>query len=103
VRPLRFGAALALCLVASCTHDRDVGVLVTRDVPLDGGQPVVLRASHGGTVNLIDVTTHHLIYNGPVTVGDDVVLDAAGHAVKVRGLTVSNELRPGDVVQITFD
>jgi hypothetical protein len=103
VRRPPLGTALVALLVAGCAHDRGVGLLATQQLPVDGGQPVVLRASHGGTVNLIDQTTHHLIYNGPVTVGDDVVLDAAGRAVKVRGLTVSTELRPGDAVQITFD
>ena len=87
---------------AGCTHDLNVGQLTTRQLPLAVGKPVVLRAAHGGSVNLIDQTTQHVLYNGLVTVGDDVTLDPVAHTVRVRGRVVSNDLRPGDVVQITF-
>ena len=99
---MRRALLLIAVTAAGCTHDLNVGLLATQQLPVAAGKPVVLRAAHGGLVNLIDQTTHRLLYNGLVTVGDDVTLDPVAHTVKVRGLVVSNDLRPGDVVQITF-
>ena len=100
---MKWPLVLAVVAVAGCTHDRNVGLLATQRLPVDAGKPIVLRAAHGGIVNLLDQSDHRLLYNGLVTTGDDVTLDPAAHTVKVRALVVSNDLRPGDVVQVTFD
>ena len=100
---MRTARVFLAVLLVGCTYDQHVALLATQQLPVPGTGPVVLRAAHGGNVDLIDQDTHRTLYNGLVTVGDDVTLDAAAHTVKVRGLVVSNDLRPGDVVQITFD
>ncbi len=98
----RAGLGLALVL-AGCTYNLHVRALATQELTVPAGHLTTLRADHGGIVHLIDQTTHRPLYNGLVAVGDDVTLDPATQTVAVRGLVAANGVRPGDVVQITFD
>ena len=98
------GLAVCAAVLVGCTHDLDLRQLETQRLPVAAGpEPITLRAVHGGLVNMTDQNTWRVLYNGFVTVGDDVTLDAAAHTVKVRGLVTSDDLRPGDVVQVTFN
>lgn len=97
-------AMIGICLLAGCASDGLTGLPSGSALVQEGGAMLNFTATEKGTFYLRDQPADRLIYQGPISPGQRLEIDATTNRVTLDGrpLTTSTALRRDATYQVFF-